>query len=36
MLGVKKASAGSDLLEKRIKKRSKDEHEEWSGFGSTQ
>jgi ATP-dependent RNA helicase DDX24/MAK5 len=35
MLGVKKTSAGSDLSKKRIKRRSKKEYEEWSGFGST-
>ncbi|KAF9788333.1 ATP-dependent RNA helicase [Thelephora terrestris] len=35
MLGVKKTSAGSDLLKKRGKKYSKEEYEEWSGFGST-
>jgi hypothetical protein len=34
MLGVKKTSAGSDLLKKK-KKRSKEEYEEWSGFAST-
>lgn len=34
MLGVKNISAGSDL-KKRVKRRSKGEHEEWSGFGST-
>ena len=38
MLGVKKTSARSDLSKKKAKRRSKkaeDEHEEWSGFGST-
>ena len=35
MLGVKKTSAGSDLLKKKVKKRSKKEYEVWSGFGST-
>ena len=35
MLGVKKTSAGSDLLKKKEKKRSKEEYEEWSGFAST-
>lgn len=35
MLGVKKASAGSDLLKGRAKKRSEEEYEKWSGFGST-
>lgn len=35
MLGVKKTSAGSDLLKKKVKKRSEEEYEEWSGFGST-
>ena len=35
MLGVKKTSAGSDLLKKKAKKRSKEEYEEWRGFGST-
>jgi len=34
MLGVKRASAGADLL-KKAKKRSKKQYEEWSGFGST-
>ena len=34
MLGVKKTSAGSDLLKKKVKRRSKNEYE-WSGFGST-
>lgn len=35
MLGVKKNSAGSDLLKRKVKKRNKEEYEEWSGFGST-
>ena len=35
MLGVKKTSAGSDLVKKRVEKRSKDQYEEWGGFGST-
>ena len=35
MLGVKKTDAGSDLVKKRAKKGSKEEYEEWSGFGST-
>ena len=34
MLGVKRASAGADLL-KKTKKRNKKQYEEWSGFGST-
>ena len=35
MLGVKKTSAGADLLKKKVKRRSKKEYEEWNGFGST-
>ncbi|KAF9652598.1 DEAD-domain-containing protein [Thelephora ganbajun] len=35
MIGVKKTSAGSDLLRKRVKRSSKRGYEEWSGFGST-
>lgn len=35
MLGVKKTSAGRALLKKKVEKRSKEEYEEWSGFGST-
>lgn len=35
MLGVKKTPAGSDLPKGKGKRRSKEEHEEWSGFGST-
>ena len=35
MLGVKKTSAGSDLLKKKVRKRGKEEYEEWTGFGST-
>lgn len=35
MLGVKKTSAGADLLKKKGKGHSKTEYEEWSGFDST-
>jgi len=35
MLGVKKTSAGADLLKKKVKRRNKNEYEEWSGFAST-
>ena len=34
MLGVKNTSAGADLL-KKVKRRSREEYEEWNGFGST-